>query len=148
MMPPANAPTGDFISSCVVEETVMSPTRISVLALIAATLAGSPATATAPPSAAATVAGDGTLVRGIAVTSASHVDTGVYVVTFADPNVPSACAFTASVGGAAGENVAASLINVGGGAAPGSLTGDVIVHTYSATTRAPADLPFNIYVAC
>jgi hypothetical protein len=126
----------------------MSPTRISVFAVILASLAGSPAVATAPPSAAATVASDGTLVRGIAVTSASHIDTGVYVVTFADPNVPAACAYTASVGGAAGENVAASLINVGGSTTPGSLTGDVVVHTYSATTREPADLPFNIYVAC
>ena len=122
----------------------MSPTRTSILAVIAAAIAGSPAAAVAPPSAAATVAGDGTLVRGIAVTSAGHIDTGVYVVTFADPNVPSACAFTASVGGAAGENVAASLINVGGSDSAGTIS----VRTYNAATRAPADLPFNIYVAC
>lgn len=126
----------------------MSPTRISVLAVIAAAIACSPAAATAPPAAAATVASDGTLVRGIAVTSASHIDTGVYVVTFSDPNVPSACAYTASVGVAVGENVAASLINVGGTSTPGNAPGDVVVHTYSAATRAPADLPFNIYVAC
>ncbi len=124
----------------------MSPTRISVLAVIAATLAGSPATATttAPPSAAATVAGDGTLVRGIAVTSAAHVDTGVYTVTFSSPDVPSACAFTASVGVAVGENVAASLVNVGGSDSAGTIS----VRTYNAATRAPADLPFNVYVAC
>jgi len=127
----------------------MTLTRISAFAAILAILAAAPAAATpAQPSAAATVAADGTLISGIGVGNASHVGTGVYVVSFTNPAVPTSCAFTASVGGTPGGGLGPNLVNVGGSTAPGTATGDVLVYTYSAATHAPADLPFNIYVAC
>ncbi|HUJ45535.1 MAG TPA: hypothetical protein VLV55_00275 [Rhizomicrobium sp.] len=137
----------------------MTLTRISASAAILAMLAAAPAAATpAPPSAAAKVAADGTLISGIGVGNASHVGIGVYVVSFTNSAVPTSCAYTASVGGTPGEGVGPNLVNVGGTVpnlvsvggtvTPGSATGDVYVYTYSAATHAPADLPFNIYVAC
>jgi hypothetical protein len=122
----------------------MKLAKISVFAAICAGALSAPAAAVAPPSAAASVASDGTLTGGIAVTSASRVDTGVYTVTFADAKVPSDCAFTAGIGSAPGADQIAALVNVGGTDSAGTIS----VHTYSAQTRAPADLPFNVYVAC
>ena len=84
------------------------------------------------------------LMGGIAVTGASHVDTGVYTVTFSDAKVPSDCAFTAGIGSTPGANQQAALVNVGAT----NIAGTIGVRTYSAQTRAPADLPFNVYVAC
>jgi hypothetical protein len=122
----------------------MNSTKISIFAAIFVGALSVPAGAVAPPSAAASVAGDGTLMGGIAVTSASHVDTGVYTVTFSNAKVPSDCAFTASIGSTPGANQQAALVNVGAT----STAGTIGVRTYSAQTRAPADLPFNVYVAC
>jgi hypothetical protein len=122
----------------------MNSTRISILAAIFVGAWSVPAGAVAPPSAAASVAGDGTLMGGIAVTSASHIDTGVYTVTFSDAKVPTDCAFTAGIGSTPGANQLAALVNVGAT----NTAGTIGVRTYSAQTRAPADLPFNVYVAC
>jgi hypothetical protein len=122
----------------------MSPTRIFVLAAMFATLAAAPSMAVAPPSAAASVNADGSLSHGIAVTSASHVDTGIYTVTFTNSDVPTACAFTASAGAAPGGFLAPGLVNVGGSDTAGTIS----VYTYSAKTHEPADMPFNVYVAC
>jgi len=122
----------------------MNSTRISIFAAIFVGVLSVPAAAVAPPAAAASVAGDGTLMGGIAVTGASHVDTGVYTVTFSDAKVPSDCAFTAGIGSTPGANQQAALVNVGAT----NIAGTIGVRTYSAQTRAPADLPFNVYVAC
>jgi hypothetical protein len=122
----------------------MNLARMSAFAAIFASALSAPAAAVAPPSAAASVAADGTLTGGIAVTSASHVDTGIYTVTFSDADVPSACAFTAGIGAGPGATQAPALVNVGAT----STAGTINVYTYSAQTRAPADLPFNVYVAC
>jgi len=119
-------------------------TRILALAAIFVNVLSAPASAVAPPSAAASVAADGTLTGGIAVTSAGRVDTGIYTVTFANADVPSACAFTAGIGAGPGATQAPALVNVGAT----STAGTINVYTYSAQTRAPADLPFNVYVAC
>ena len=122
----------------------MNSTRISIFAAIFVGALSAPAAAVAPPAAAASVAGDGTLMGGIAVTGASRVDTGVYTVTFSNAKVPSDCAFTAGIGSTPGASQPAALVNVGGTSTPGTID----VRTYSAQTRAPADLPFNVYVAC
>ena len=100
----------------------MNLARISVFAAIFAAVLSAPAAAVAPPSAAATVTADGTLTGGINVTGASHLDTGVYTVTFSDANVPTGCAFTASVGSTPGANQPAALVNVGGTDTAGTIS--------------------------
>lgn len=122
----------------------MNLARISVLAAVFVSALSAPASAVAPPAAAATVTADGTLTGGINVTAASHLDTGVYTVTFSDAKVPTDCAFTASVGSTPGANQPAALANVGAT----NTAGTIGVYTYSAQTHAAADLPFNVYVAC
>jgi hypothetical protein len=122
----------------------MTLARISVFAAIFVSALSAPAAAVAPPSAAAMVASDGTLTGGIAVTSASRLDTGVYTVTFSNAKISTDCAFTASIGSTPGANQIAALVNVGGSNSLGTIS----VYTYSAQTRAPADLPFQVYVAC
>ena len=117
-----------------------------ILSLTASVMASLcvPALAAAPPSATAVVGSDGTLVRGIAVTGAAHVDTGVYTVTFTSADVPTACAYTASVGSPdQGVSEPLSLVNVGAS----DTAGTIQVYTYDKHAVA-ADRPFAVYVAC
>jgi hypothetical protein len=98
----------------------------------------------AAPSASALVGADGTLVRGSGATSAAHIATGIYTVTFSDSGIPTACAYTASVGMMTlGQAVPVGLVNVGAG----DTAGTIRVYTYNKHEIA-ADLPFQVYVAC
>jgi hypothetical protein len=149
MTRPAIWPIADFISSCAAEEdATMNLARIFVPAAILTTLLSAPAIAIDPPSATAVVDSNGTLVRGIAVTGASHIDTGIYTVTFNNADVPSACAWTASIGspGLSSPSIdpRPNLVNVGATDTAGTIS----VRTYSAATGQLADLPFQVYVAC
>jgi hypothetical protein len=140
----ASSPIAGFISLCAAEENaIMNTAKILAAACFVAALSA-PAIAAAPPSATAVVGSDGSLIRGIAVTGASHVSTGVYTVTFSNSDLPTACAYTASVGSpTAGVNETPSLVNVGAAGTAGTIS----VRTY-VWPSTPADLPFEVYVAC
>jgi len=100
--------------------------------------------APAPPSATAIVGADGTLAGGLGAASAAHTATGIYTVTFNDPDIPTACAYSASIGMMTlGQAVPMGLVNV----SAGTTAGTIIVYTYDKHEIA-ADLPFQVYVAC
>ncbi|HTU00028.1 MAG TPA: hypothetical protein VMF58_18405 [Rhizomicrobium sp.] len=120
--------------------------RIGILS-VAALMIGAqclPAFATpAAPSATAIVGADGTLVGGNGVASAARTATGVYTVTFTAADVPTACAYTASIGTQALVPPRIGLVNVGAG----DTAGTIRVYTYDNHVQA-ADRPFQVYVAC
>ncbi len=101
-----------------------------------------PAAATAPPAASAAVAGDGTLVRGVGVAGASHTGTGTYTITLTNEDMASTCGYSASTGPTAPGLPTPGLVNVAAG--PGGTTA---IWTYD-IHRQPADMAFEIYVAC
>jgi hypothetical protein len=92
---------------------------------------------------AAVVDPDGTLVRGVSATSASHTGTGTYTVTFSNSNFSSSCAYTGGIGLSAQAGTSApGFLNV---AAVGA--GTIAVITYDPHGN-PADLGFQVFVAC
>ena len=119
---------------------------IGILSAAALMIAGQclPVFAAAPPSATAIVGADGTLAGGSGVASAARTATGIYTVTFNDPGIPTACAYTASVGMMTlGQAVPTGLVNI----SAGDTAGTIRVYTYNRHEIA-ADLPFQVYVAC
>lgn len=92
---------------------------------------------------AAVVNSDGTLARGISVSSAARLDTGSYTVTFSNGSLSTTCAYTASIGLSATTGVStAGFINVS--AVSG---GTIAVRTYDPHGNA-ADLGFHVFAAC
>jgi len=92
---------------------------------------------------AAVVDPDGTLVRGVLATSASHTGTGTYDVTFNNGAFSSSCAYTAAIGLSGSEDVSApGFANVA--AVSG---GTIAVMTYDKNGN-PADLGFHVFGAC
>ncbi|HTT99533.1 MAG TPA: hypothetical protein VMF58_15905 [Rhizomicrobium sp.] len=95
------------------------------------------------PGGAAAVGSDGTLVRGVFATAAAHTGTGAYTVTFANPNLSTSCAYTASIGLTGSSGVSApGFVNVAA-----SSGGTIAVRTYDVHGNA-ADLGFQVYAAC
>ncbi|UTI66134.1 hypothetical protein NBH00_08000 [Paraconexibacter antarcticus] len=100
-----------------------------------------PAGPTGPPAARdfEVVSGAGALIRGTAVSGGRAGSPGTYTVAFAAPTT--ACAVTASLGSTDATVVPAGRVTT-------SVQGGMIgVQTYDAA-GAPADLPFNLIVAC
>jgi len=115
--------------------------RISVILSIAALFVTT--AAMAAPSGWAVVNSNGTLARGTAGTSSSHLNTGVYEVDF--PQSVKKCVFTATTGlsGSSGAQVA-GFVTVAG---RGSNDAGVFVTTYGGT-GSPQDLGFHLNVRC
>jgi len=97
----------------------------------------------ATPGGAAVVDPDGTLVRGIFVSSASHSDTGAYTVTFLNSAFSTTCAYTASIGLSGTSGISdPGFVNVAAVSA-----GTIAVRTYDEHGNA-ADRGFQLYGAC
>jgi hypothetical protein len=96
----------------------------------------------AAPAAAAAVASDGTLVRGLGTLSASRTAMGTYTVTFSDVKIATSCAYTASIGSSGTAISDPGSVNVAAGS-----SGAIQVLTYDAHGEA-ADRGFHVYVAC
>lgn len=97
----------------------------------------------AVPAGTASVDADGTLVRGISVTSATRINTGAYNVTFSNSAFSTTCAYTVAIG----------LSGTSGTSDPGFANvapvgaGTIAVLTYD-THGDPADRGFHIDAAC
>jgi hypothetical protein len=92
---------------------------------------------------AAVVDPDGTLARGVFASSATRADVGEYTVAFNNASIPTACAYTATIGLSASAGVSApGLVTV---AQAGN--GNVAVRTYDVKGN-PADLGFHVFAAC
>ncbi len=121
----------------------MTRTMLSTALLLAALICSANAGERAIRSGWAVVGSDGTLVRGGNTTGATHLNTGVYEVDFA--NSVKKCVYTATVGlpGVDGTN-AASFVTVAG---RGSNDDGVFVTTFDQHGD-PADLGFHLNVRC
>jgi hypothetical protein len=101
-----------------------------------------PATSTTPARVFAVLNSDGSLLRGKAVASTSHIGTGLYDVRFLR-NI-SSCAWTGTVGfGTFGGSTGPSEISVTGRSATNN---GLFVQTFSGASA--ADLPFTVLVVC
>jgi hypothetical protein len=96
------------------------------------------------PDATAVVDADGTLERGLNMAAAARVDTGSYLVTPDNGELPGVCAYTAAIGlsGSSGTSDP-GFVTV----AQGETAGQIAVRTYDETGTA-ADLGFQMIVTC